>query len=132
MFLHRTMRGVVCAFWILTTASCANAAVSFTNLYWAPENPHSFCYNTTGVSGDGSVVVGTGGIHQYEGGDLYYAFRWTAGSGTVGLDNSGYSFASGVSADGSVIVGASDGYAVRSDRWRGHGRTGLLPAGWPG
>src|ERR1035441_5899156 len=102
-YIHRTMRAVVCALWVLTTASCAHAAASLTWLYWMPSNPHSFYYNTTGVSGDGSVVVGTGGIQPYEGGNLYYAFRWTASSGTVGLghlpgDTS--STATGVSADG--------------------------------
>jgi probable HAF family extracellular repeat protein len=110
-YRHRTMRAVVCALWVLTTASCAHAAASLTWLYWMPSNPHSFYYNTTGVSGDGSVVVGTGGIQPYEGGNLYYAFRWTASSGTVGLGGGNFSFASGVSGDGSVVVGTS-GYST--------------------
>ena len=107
-YRHRTMRAVVCALWVLTTASGAHAAASLTWLYWMPSNPHSFYYNTTGVSGDGSVVVGTGGIQPYEGGNLYYAFRWTASTGMVGL---GYppvgilSSAAGVSADGSIVIG---------------------------
>src|ERR1017187_8396064 len=109
--LHRTMRAVVCALWVLTTASCAHAAATLTWLYWMPSNPHSFYYNTTGVSGDGSVVVGTGGIQPYEGGNLYQAFRWTAGSGMVGLGGDNFSFASGVSGDGSVVVGTS-GYST--------------------
>ena len=110
-YRHRTMRAVVCALWVLTTASCAHAAASLTWLYWMPSNPHSFYYNTTGVSGDGSVVVGTGGIQPYEGGNLYYAFRWTASSGTVGLGGGNFSSASGVSGDGSVVVGTS-GYST--------------------
>src|ERR1017187_6758342 len=91
--LHRTMRAVVCALWVLTTASCAHAAASLTLLTWLPGD--NFNYNTTGVSGDGSVgvggrdssasgvsadgsvVVGTIASNQ--------AFRWTAGSGMVGL-----------------------------------------------
>jgi probable HAF family extracellular repeat protein len=121
-YIHRTMRAVVCALWVLTTASCAHAAASLTWLYWMPSNPHSFYYNTTGVSGDGSVVVGTGGIQPYEGGNLYYAFRWTASSGTVGLGGGNYSFASGVSGDGSVIVGNNGG----AFRWTaGTGMVGL-------
>ncbi len=121
-YMHRTMRAVVCALWVLTTASCAHAAASLTWLAWMPINPHSFYYNTTGVSGDGSVVVGTGGIQPYEGGNLYYAFRWTASSGTVGLGGGNYSFASGVSGDGSVIVGNNGG----AFRWTaGTGMVGL-------
>src|ERR1035438_10466526 len=83
--LHRTMRAVVCALWVLTTAFCAHAAASFTVLEWLPINPHNFYYNTTGVSGDGSVVVGISGFEPYEGGILYSAFRWTASSGMVSL-----------------------------------------------
>jgi probable HAF family extracellular repeat protein len=123
-YRHRTMRAVVCALWVLTTASCAHAAASFTWLAWMPINSHSFYYNTTGVSGDGSVVVGTGGIQPYEGDNLYYAFRWTASSGTVGLGGGNYSWATAVSGDGSVVVG-NDGYA-EAFRWTaGSGMVGL-------
>jgi len=56
------------------------------------------------VSDDGSVVVGEAG-----GGAGWEAFRWTAGTGMLGLgDLPGGAFASfarGVSADGSVVVG---------------------------
>jgi probable HAF family extracellular repeat protein len=102
-YMHRTMRAVVCALWVLTTASCAHAAASLTQLAWLPGD--NFNYNTIGVSADGSVVVGTSGFEPYEGGDTYRAFRWTAGSGMVSLGVSHNSFASGVSGDGSVIVG---------------------------
>src|ERR1019366_8263873 len=63
--------------------------------------------SATGVSADGSVIVGTSGSQ---------AFRWTAGSGMVGL---GYlpggnsSSATAVSGDGSIVVGnglGNDGY----------------------
>ena len=57
-----------------------------------------------GVSADGSVVVGRGFSSSGE-----EAFRWTQGTGMVGLgDLSGGRFESrafGVSADGSVVVG---------------------------
>jgi probable HAF family extracellular repeat protein len=57
-----------------------------------------------GVSADGSVVVG-GSLSTYG----FEAFRWTSGTGMVGLgDLAGGSFSSeafGVSADGSVVVG---------------------------
>src|ERR1035438_2276811 len=68
-YRHRTMRAVVCALWVLTTASCAHAPASFTNLTWFPGN--NFNYNTTGVSGDGSVVVGTSGEDTSYGNNLY-------------------------------------------------------------
>src|ERR1017187_5691102 len=130
-YIHRTMRAVVCALWVLTTASCAHAAASLTWLYWMPSNPHSFYYNTTGVSGDGSVVVGTGGIQPYEGGNLYYAFRWTASSGTVVVGGSNYSFAGGVSADGSVVVGTS-GYiwVIGSQAFRWTAGSGMVVLGY--
>jgi probable HAF family extracellular repeat protein len=111
--MHRTMRAVVCALWVLTTASCAHAAASFTSLAWLPGD--NFNYNTTGVSGDGSVVVGTSGTSSF--GYVGQAFRWTAGSGmqslrdvlvTNGL-NLGPALvliASDISTDGNTIVGS--------------------------
>src|ERR1019366_4155499 len=73
--------------------------------------------SATGVSADGSVIVGTSGSQ---------AFRWTAGSGMVGL---GYlpggnsSSATAVSGDGSIVVGNNNGPAFR---WTaGSGMDGL-------
>lgn len=63
------------------------------------------------VSDDGSVVVGYDSIQQAGGGQLPKAFRWSAGTGMVGLGflpNSGEfpeSRANAVSGDGSVVVG---------------------------
>src|ERR1039457_2451460 len=108
-YRHRTMRAVVCALWVLTTASCAHAAASITVLTWLGGD--NFNYNTTGVSGDGSVVVGTSGYDTSGYGYFFRAFRWTAGSGMVSLGSLpdyNDSLAAGVSADGSVIVGRSD------------------------
>src|ERR1022692_3539255 len=104
-YMHRAMRPVVCALWVLTTASCAYAAASLTLLTWLPGD--NFNDNTTGVSGDGSVVVGISGFEPYEGGDTYRAFRWTAGSGMVSLGYlpGGYNDSLTTSGDGSVIVG---------------------------
>ncbi|MFN9735084.1 MAG: HAF repeat/PEP-CTERM domain-containing protein, partial [Microcystis sp.] len=63
-----------------------------------------FNSRATGVSADGSVVVGRG--FSANGGQ---AFRWTQGTGMVGLgdlpEGIFYSSAAGVSADGSVVVG---------------------------
>jgi hypothetical protein len=115
-YRHRTMRAVVCALWVLTTASCAHAAASLTLLTWLPGD--NFNYETTGVSGDGSVVVGISGFEPYEGGVTYRVFRWTAGSGMVSLGYlTGYqdSLAAGVSADGSIVVG-NGGYG-EAFRW---------------
>src|ERR1035441_4167218 len=124
-YRHRTMRAVVCALWVLTTASCAHAAASFTNLTWFPGN--NFNYNTTGVSGDGSVVVGTSGEGTSYGNNFYTAFRWTARSGMGGLG--GYeSFASGVSGDGSVIIGNGGRWTAGS----GWVSLGHLPGGTGG
>jgi probable HAF family extracellular repeat protein len=82
-----------------------------------------------GVSGDGSVTVGSS-----DSASGYQAFRWTAAGGMVGL---GYlpggfsSEANGVSGDGSVIVGV--GSSVSGDeafRWTSAGGMvglGVLP-----
>ncbi len=62
------------------------------------------------LSADGSVVVGMSGEHPFREAEHGEAFRWTQGSGMVGLGElPGYSYshASSVSADGSVIVGQS-------------------------
>ncbi len=61
----------------------------------------NFYSYATGVSADGSVVVGTSSGQ---------AFRWTSGGGMVGLGDlpggNFISYAFGVSADGSVVVGS--------------------------
>ncbi len=68
----------------------------------------SISSSASGVSADGSVVVGNS--NSTSGTE---AFRWTSGGGMVGLgDLAGGSFSSqadGVSADGSVVVGDSSG-----------------------
>ncbi len=87
----------------------------------------------TGVSADGSVVVGSGSSDS--GGQ---AFRWTESGGMVGLGDlpGGYfvSNANGVSADGSVIVGkgesASGGEAFRWTESGGMVGLGDLPGGY--
>src|ERR1017187_10071145 len=124
--LHRTMRAVVCALWVLTTASGAHAAASLIVLSWLPGD--NFNYNTTGVSGDGSVVVGTSGYDTSGYGYFLRAFPWTAGSGMVSLGGYGSS-ASGVSADGSVIVGTSNYVAFRWTAGTGMVGLGYLPGG---
>ena len=94
------------------------------------------------VSADGSVVVGFGssassastGIISLSGRE---AFRWTGGTGMVGLgDLPGGDFGSeayGVSADGSVVVGVGSGAAGREAfRWTSDGgmvSLGDLPGG---
>jgi probable HAF family extracellular repeat protein len=80
----------------------------------------------SGVSADGSVVVGTG--TSASGGE---AFRWTSGGGMVGLgDLAGGSFSSNandVSADGVVVVGESQSASGKEAfRWTaGAGMVGL-------
>lgn len=78
---------------------------------------YDFFSEASGVSGDGSVVVG-----HSEGASGYEAFRWTQSGGMVGLGDLGagyfYSRAEDVSNDGSVVVGqanSSSGY--QAFRW---------------
>ena len=67
------------------------------------------------ISADGSAVVGMACTQYWD--DTFYgsaAFRWTAETGTVGLDT-GWNRATGVSADGSVVVG--NAYPTAGFRW---------------
>ena len=109
-------------------------AASFQGLGFLPDerDPGNFNSRAFGVSADGSVVVGYGlsanGIE---------AFRWTQGTGMVGLgDLPGDIFESiafGVSADGSVVIGRSRGAnGFEAFRWtQATGMVGLgdLPGG---
>lgn len=73
----------------------------------------------TGISGDGSIVVGysSGDYSASPNSYIYHAFKWTAVTGIRDLgtlsdtggvpDNNGESRAFGISADGSTIVGSS-------------------------
>jgi uncharacterized membrane protein len=77
----------------------------------------------TGVSGDGSVVVGGSG-HFNSGPEFRsQAFRWTGGKmdGLGYIGNDTYSYALGISRDGNVIVGSSVSSPMGSDpkafRW---------------
>lgn len=79
----------------------------------------SFTHEATGVSADGSVVVGMSGTE---------AFRWTESSGIVGL---GFYRAYGVSADGKVIVGKNPGASTESVVWTETGGKQVIP-GFPG
>jgi len=68
----------------------------------------------SGVSADGSVVVGQSAFFNFSGGGLEWnrAFRWTEATGILdlgALSGDIYSSASATSADGSVIVGLSSG-----------------------
>ncbi|NCR91372.1 MAG: PEP-CTERM sorting domain-containing protein [Microcystis aeruginosa G11-01] len=106
-------------------------AASFQGLGGLPGG--SFSSDATGVSADGSVVVG-----QSTGASGNEAFRWTQATGMVGLGylpgGSFSSGASGVSADGSVVVGSSNSANsfLEAFRWtQGTGMVGLgyLPEG---
>lgn len=86
--------------------------------------PTEYC---TGISDDGSICAGTS-----ESRGAAQAFRWTAGSGLVGLGYLGAnqsSRADDISGNGAVIVGQS---GVEAFRWsEGSGMAGLgdLPGG---
>jgi len=77
-------------------------SASFMGLGWLPNTSVSYA---TGVSADGSVVVGNSENSMYSG----QAFRWTKVDGLVGLgsfdENIFGGRANGVSADGTVVVG---------------------------
>jgi probable HAF family extracellular repeat protein len=85
----------------------------------------TFSSQATGVSADGSIVVGVSTNNPSFDFDRREAYRWTAGSGMVGLGwlpgadpKKANSSASGVSADGSVVVGSSTTDTVlRPFRW---------------
>jgi probable HAF family extracellular repeat protein/predicted outer membrane repeat protein len=89
---------------------------------------HDFSSMATGVSGDGSVIVG-----YSEGASGQEAFRWTESTGMVGLgDLDGepfYSQAEGISYDGSVIVGQAGYEAFRWTESTGMRGIGDLPGG---
>lgn len=69
---------------------------------------------TTGISADGSMIVG--GYSGYNGSAYSGAWRWTQSNGMQSLGNlgtTGTTTAFGVSADGSTIVGQSANQAFR-------------------
>lgn len=71
-----------------------------------PAPVDGFLASATGVSGDGSTIVGIAGGLGEE--DVNEAFRWTAATGMVRLDegpSSTPSIATAASYDGSIIVG---------------------------
>jgi probable HAF family extracellular repeat protein len=94
--------------------------------------------SASGVSANGSVVVGNStSANGIEALGWQEAFRWTQGTGMVGLgDLPGgifWSSAINVSADGSVVVGQSSGaYGYEAFRWTqetGMVGLGFLPVG---
>ena len=99
-----------------------------------------FYSDASGVSADGSVVVGSSKSASSGGTGTgrTEAFRWAQATGMVGLgDLPGglfYSKANGVSADGSVVVGVSEGAngneAFRWTQATGMVGLGVLPGGY--
>ncbi len=93
--------------------------------------PGGYFYSLAqGVSGDGSIVVGSGNTDA-----LWEAFRWTETTGMVGLgalpSSSPISWAYAISADGTTIVGQSSsfigGQAYRWTESNGMEGLGLYP-----
>jgi probable HAF family extracellular repeat protein len=91
-------------------------------------DPNSRFSEATGVSADGSVIVGRSWV-----GLITEAFRWTSADGLKRLGpldpNSPYSGAHDVSADGSVVVGISDREAFRWTTLEGMSGLGFLDSG---
>jgi uncharacterized membrane protein len=92
------------------------------SLTWITDTEWSGCANIypSGVSADGSVVVGT---HQNQCLDfLLRAFRWTQPTGVQLLPpNDNTSAANAISADGSVVVGEVGYFVGRAARWTSTG-----------
>jgi probable HAF family extracellular repeat protein len=101
-----SLTGKVVICWTICFASAQATAPFFKGLGDLPGG--SFGSSASGVSADGSVVVG--GSSSAPG---QQAFRWTQSGGMVGLGrlpgntSAFYSKANGVSDDGSVVVGES-------------------------
>ena len=113
-------------------------ATGMVGLGYLPGGGYYAASYASGVSANGSVVVGVStSANGTEALGWQEAFRWTQGTGIVGLgDLPGGSFwsnAQNVSADGSVVVGQSFGaYGYEAFRWtQGTGMVGLgsLPGG---
>lgn len=92
------------------------------SLTWITDTEWSGCANIypSGVSADGSVVVGT---HQNQCLDfLLRAFQWTQPTGVQLLPpNDNTSAANAISADGSVVVGEVGYFVGRAARWTSTG-----------
>lgn len=83
--------------------------------------------HATGVSGDGSVVVGRSYFLQQGTEVTSSAFRWTAEGGMQAI-TSAFSRAYGVSADGNTIVGeVRDGSGINAFRWTSESGLQVLP-----
>ncbi|MCA2550875.1 MAG: PEP-CTERM sorting domain-containing protein, partial [Microcystis sp. M53BS1] len=111
---NKTFFGIALATSAIALANPAHAA-SFQGLGDLPGG--TFQGSALGVSGDGSVVVGSGNSANG-----LEAFRWTQAGGIVGLgDLPGGTFqgsALGVSGDGSVVVGYSySANGLEAFRW---------------
>jgi probable HAF family extracellular repeat protein len=92
--------------------------------------PYDVFYSwATGVSGDGSVVVGVGNYDL----DTAEAFRWTLAKGMVGLGwlpgGPGYSVANAVSADGSTVVGSAASVLSGFEAFRWTAASGMVGLG---
>jgi len=90
------------------------------SLTWITDSPGCANIYPSGVSADGSVVVG---VHENQCLDFYRrAFRWTQSTGVQLLppDND-TSAANAISANGSVVVGQVGYFVVQAARWTSTG-----------
>ena len=116
---------------LLGGASSVSAAPSFTGLGVFFRSGESI--GATGVSADGSVVVGS--VIPHPGSSRRrQAFRWTESGGMVGLGALPGAYgvqsgASAVSADGSVVVGGSNSDSGRYEAFRWTESGGMVGLG---
>lgn len=118
--------GLVSLSWMLHSSSTARAeaVATFQSMGLLPGGYASVA---NAVSADGSVVVGEAFSSTTE------AFRWTSGTGMVGLGGlpggASYSGARDTSSDGSVVVGEGVNASDRSEAFRWSSDTGMVGLG---
>ena len=115
---------------VLASSPSFAQSSSFQGVGFLPGGTYS---RMSGVSADGSIVIGYGSSAAAAGNDE--AFRWTSTTGIAGLGllpGATYSYSNGISADGLTIVGESDSAASgnSSEAFRWTQATGMVGLGF--
>ena len=122
---------ILTSFSALSLLAAPAQAASFRGLGFLDSSKPNIYSSATGVSADGSVIVGESGISNS---NETEAFRWTQESGIVGLGfltgSNSNSRARSVSADGSVIVGGSQNVNGEFEAFRWTQERGMIGLGF--